>query len=98
MLLYLAFTYIDCGAENARIYRECSERISYIEKQKAAGKDDITVPQVHKEFANPYTAIYSVDLKKDPGYWTNAQMEAYFGVKSIRAVPYDEWAKDYKNK
>jgi hypothetical protein len=98
LLLYFMFVYIDCGAENMRIYRECSERVSYIEEQKAAGNDDITVPQIHKEFANRYTAVYGSELKADPGYWTNGQMEAYYGVKSIRAVPYDEWEKDYKNR
>ena len=28
LLLYFMFVYIDCGAENMRIYRECSERVS----------------------------------------------------------------------
>ena len=96
MLLYFFFVYVDCGAMNARIYRDCSERVEYIREQKAAGADEIVVPQVHKEFDNRYTEIFDSELKEDPGYWTNAQMESYFGVKSISAIPYDEWEKQYR--
>lgn len=91
LLLYFLFTYIDCGAMNARIYRDCKTRTDYILKQKAAGSEDITVPLVHTEFNNRYTEVFDSELKEDPGYWINVQYEAYFGVKSIRAIDYDEW-------
>lgn len=98
MLLYFAFTYIDCGAQNVRIYRDCSERVDYIEEQKAAGKDDITVPLIHKDFANRYTSVFETELSDDPLYWTNGQYESYFGVTSIRAIPYDDWEEKYNDK
>ena len=97
MLLYFVFTYIDCGAQNARIYRECKTREEYIIKQKQAGVDDITVPQLHKEFANRYTCVYESELSEDPFYWTNGQYEEYYGVTTIRAIPYDEWQQKYQN-
>lgn len=90
--LYMAFTYIACGADNARIFRDVQERISYIEQQKAAGEDDITVAQVHTDFYNRYSAIQEMELQEDPGFWTNVGYEQYYGVKKIRAIPYVDWA------
>ena len=90
--LYFVFMYFRCGASNVRIYRDWKERADYIEKQIAEGNDDITVAQVHKDFYNDYSALPEMELTEDPGYWTNVGYEEYYGVSSIRAIPYDDWA------
>ena len=90
--LYFVFMYFRCGASNIRIYRDWKERADYIEKQIAEGNDDITVAQVHKDFYNDYSALPEMELTEDPGYWTNVGYEEYYGVSSIRAIPYDDWA------
>lgn len=90
------FVYIEDGTNLFRIYRDCSERTHYIEEQKAAGADQITVAQVHSAFYNSYSAIDTMDLQEDPAYWINVGMEQYYKVDVIRAVPYDVWAAEYK--
>lgn len=90
--LYFVFMYFRCGASNVRIYRDWKERADYIEKQIAEGNDDITVAQVHKDFYNDYSALPEMELTEDPAYWTNVGYEEYYGVSSIRAIPYDDWA------
>jgi hypothetical protein len=95
LLLYFFFLYVDCGANLARVNRDEEERETYIAEQKDAGNDDIVVAQLHPDFNNRYTIIYSADLTDDPAYWVNGMYENYFGVTSIRAIPYDEWETRY---
>ncbi|MDD6362356.1 MAG: hypothetical protein PUG18_03720, partial [Lachnospiraceae bacterium] len=52
----------------------------------------ITVAQVHKDFYNEYSALPEMELTEDPAYWTNVGYEEYYGVSSIRAIPYDDRA------
>ncbi len=91
LALSFFFTYIDCGAQLARINRDCEERIDYILQKKAEGADEIFVAQIHPEFENRYTIAYESDLTDDEYYWTNVAYQTYFGVESIYAIPYDEW-------
>ncbi len=90
--MYLLFVWFDCGANVARIYRDMNERTAYILEQKEAGETDITVGKVHTDFYNDFSCADEVELSDDPGYWTNVGYESYFGVESIRAIPYDDWA------
>lgn len=92
--LYFVFTYIDCGANLMRIYRESEERFAYIEEQKAAGNMDITVPLLRPAFENKYSDAYNSELSsEDSGYWVNVAYATYFEVNSISAVPRDEWTE-----
>ncbi len=91
LTLSFLFTYIDCGAQLARINRDSKERVAYIEQKKAEGADEIIVAQLHPAFENRYTVAYESDLVEDDGYWTNVAYETYFEVESISAIPYDEW-------
>ena len=92
LTLSFLFTYIDCGAQLARINRDSKERVEYIEQKKAEGADEIIVAQLHPAFENRYTVAYESDLVEDDGYWTNVAYETYFEVESISAIPYDDWA------
>ncbi len=91
LTLSFLFTYIDCGAQLARINRDSKERVAYIEQKKAEGADEIIVAQLHPAFENRYTVAYESDLVEDDGYWTNVAYETYFEVESISAIPYDSW-------
>jgi hypothetical protein len=95
LFLYFFFVYVNCGANLARVYRDEKERESYIVEQRDQGSQDITVAQLHPDFDNRYTIIYGADLTADPGYWVNTMYETYFGVGSIKAIPYEEWEKQY---
>ena len=33
-----------------------------------------------------------MELSEDPEHWTNAEIEEYFDVESVRAIDYDDWA------
>lgn len=93
--LYFVFTYIDCGANLMRIYRESQERFAYIEEQKAAGNMDITVPLLRPAFENKYSDAYNSELSaEDSGYWVNVGYATYFEVNSISAVPREKWEED----
>lgn len=92
LTLYLGFTILDCGAKVARIYRDVNERVSYIEAARDNGETEVTIAQVHVDFYNDYSAIEENELSSDPDYWTNVSYEEYYGVESIIALPYDEWA------
>lgn len=92
--LSFVFTYMDCGANLMRVYRETEERFAYIEEQKAAGNTNITVPLLRPAFDNKYTDAYNGELSSDDsGYWVNVAYAGYFGVESIQAVPRDEWTE-----
>lgn len=94
LTLYFGFTYLDCGANLMRIYRESEERFDYIEEQKAAGNMDITVPLLRPEFENKYSDAYNSELSaEDGGYWVNVAYATYYEVNSIIAVPREEWTE-----
>lgn len=95
LLLFFFFRYVDCGANLARVYRDEEERESYIEEQRSQGVTDVTVAQLHPDFDNHYTIIYEADLTDDPAYWVNVMYAEYFGVDSVKAIPYEEWKKQY---
>lgn len=93
LLLQFFFVYVEEGTNLARIYRDETNRIAYIEEQRSLGKEEIVVPLVHSDFYNPYSAIEKMEMTDDPGYWINIFYEEYYGVPSIRAIPYDDWVE-----
>lgn len=94
LVLQFFFVYVEDGTNLARIWRDETRRISYIQEQAALGAEEITVPLVHTDFYNSYSAIEKMEMTEDPGYWINIFYESYYGVPSIRAVDYDTWAAE----
>ena len=92
LLLQFFFMYVEEGTNLARIWRDETNRIAYIEEEKEKGAEEVTVPLVHTDFYNKYSAIEKMEMTDDPGYWINIFYEKYYGVPSIRAIPYDDWA------
>lgn len=93
LLLRFFFTYVENGTNLARIWRDETNRIAYIEEQKAEGKEEITVPQIHTDFYNSYSAIGKMEMTEDPEFWINVFYEEYYGIPKIHAIPYDDWAE-----
>ena len=92
MLLEFVFVFLENGTNLQRIYRDEQNRIQYILSEKAAGSDDITVPQIHPEFYNRFTALSpDTDMEENPTYWINIFYELYYDVTCISAIPYDDW-------
>lgn len=96
LLLQFFFVYVEEGTNLARIWRDETNRIAYIKEQKEKGAEEITIPMVHTDFYNKYSAIEKMEMTDDPGYWINIFYEEYYGVPSIRAIPYDDWAAQEK--
>ena len=65
--------------------RQWSERIAYIELQKAQGNLNVVVPPI--EALTTYNGGYGIaDLNVKADEWPNADMARYFGLESIRAA------------
>ena len=92
LCLRFVFTYLDCGANMVRLYRDAKEREDYIAEQAALGENDIVVGKVRPDFYNTYSAMKEMELDESPAFWTNVSMEEYFGVEKISAVEYEDWA------
>ena len=94
MLLVMFFTYMDSGANLARIYREYNERDVYLTQKAAEGVTDVTVPMLRPDFETKYSDGYNSDIQEDPGYWVNVAYASYYGFNSVSGVPREEWT-DY---
>lgn len=96
--LHLFFVWMDDGANLARVYRDCTERMNFIVQQKESGENTAVVAQLHPDFDNSFTVAYECELSEDPEYWTNVAMEEYFEMEAISAIPYDDWAEQYRDR
>ena len=94
MLVYMTFTYIECGANLARIYREEQKRYNYLEQKSAEGVTDIEVPMLYPQFNNKYTAAYDCDVTDnvdDDMYWINELIANHYGFNTVLGVDPDTW-------
>ena len=93
MLLTMFFTYMDSGANLARIYREYNERDVYLTEKAAEGVTDVTVPMLRPDFETKYSDGYNSDIQEDPGYWVNVAYASYYGFHSVSGVPREGWTE-----
>lgn len=93
MLLIMGFTYMDCGADMARIYREYRERDTYLARMAEEGVRDVTVPMLRPDFENKYSDGYNSDIREDSGYWVNVAYAAYYGFDSVSGVEREDWTE-----
>lgn len=93
MLLVMFFTYMDSGANLARIYREYNERDVYLTQKAAEGVTDVTVPMLRPDFETKYSDGYNSDIQEDPGYWVNVAYASYYGFNNVSGVPREGWTE-----
>lgn len=93
MLLVMFFTYMDSGANLARIYREYNERDVYLTQKAEEGVTDVTVPMLRPDFGTKYSDGYNSDIQEDPGYWVNVAYASYYGFNSVSGVPREGWTE-----
>lgn len=93
MLLVMVFTYMDSGANLARIYREYRERDVYLTQKAEEGVTDVTVPMLRPDFETKYSDGYNSDIREDPGYWVNVAYASYYGFHSVSGVPREGWTE-----
>lgn len=85
------FTYMDSGADMARIYREYQEREIYLEEKAAEGEKDVTIPLLRPDFETIYSDAYNSDIQEDPEYWINIAYASYYGFDSVSGIPREDW-------
>nr|WP_292163111.1 DUF6056 family protein [Butyrivibrio sp.] len=93
MFVHMFFEYVDSGTDLGRIYREETERDTYLTQKAAEGATVVEVPMLRPDFKNKYSFAYVLDITEDPGYWTNTEMETYYGIESISGVERDNWTE-----
>lgn len=93
LFLIMFFTYMDCGANLARIYREYRERDLYLIRMAEEGVREVTVPMLRPAFENKYSDGYNSDIGEDPEYWVNVAYAQYYGFDSVEGVPREEWTQ-----
>ena len=91
MCMIMFFTYMDSGADMARIYREYQEREIYLEEKAAQGEKDVTIPLLRPDFETVYSDAYNSDIQEDPGYWINIAYASYYGFDSVSGIPREDW-------
>lgn len=93
MCLIMFFTYMESGANLARIYREYHERDVYLTEQAENGVKDITVPMLRPDFETKYSDGYNSDITASPEYWLNIAYATYYGFDSVSGVPREDWTE-----
>lgn len=89
--IVLAFTYIEQGANLARIKREMDERDAYVWQQVEAGKIDVYAPMLRPNWKNRFSFAYDSDLSEDYKNWINVFYAEHYGIDAIWGVDREEW-------
>ena len=93
LLLYMGLSYLENGANLARIYREEVQRYAYLEEKAQAGEKEVTLPILRPQFHTRYSMAYASDIEADKEYWVNIAYAYYYGVNWVSAVPREEWTE-----
>ena len=89
--IVLAFTYIEQGANLARIKREMDERDAYVWQQVEAGEIDVYAPMLRPNWENRFSFAYDSDLSEDYKNWINVFYAEHYGIDAIWGVDREEW-------
>ncbi len=91
--IFFIFTYIEEGANLARIKREFDERDAYLTELAGEGIDDVVVPMLRPSWENRYTTAYTMDIREDPDYWLNAFYAEHYGFNTVTGVERENWTE-----
>ena len=92
--IILIFTYIDCGADLARIKREFDERDAYLAQVAAEGEEMVVeAPMLRPEWDNRFSMAYVSDISEDKENWINAAYSEHYGLYYIIGVDRESWDK-----
>ncbi len=89
--IILVFTYIEQGANLARIKREFAERDAYIWQQVEEGEIDVYAPKLRPQWENRFTFAYESDLDDYYYNWINMFYAEHYGIDAIWGVDREEW-------
>ncbi|WP_022765793.1 DUF3329 domain-containing protein [Butyrivibrio sp. XPD2006] len=89
----LIFTYIEDGANVARVKREFDERDAYLAQMAEEGVKDVVVPMLRPDWECRYTTAYTMDITEDPGHWINVAYAGHYGLDSVSGVERENWTE-----
>ncbi len=91
--VFMIFTYVEEGANLARIKREFDERDAYLTELAKEDIADVSAPMLRPNWDNRFTAAYSMDLTEDPLNWLNLFYAEHYGLSTITGVDREDWTE-----
>ncbi len=91
--VFLILTYIEQGANLARIKREFDEREAYYIKMVEEDKLWINAPKLRPDWQSVYSMAYDSDISEDKDNWLNLSYCAHYGLDFIEAVEREDWTE-----
>ena len=91
--VFLLLTYLQEGANLARIKREFDERDAYFVQQVEAGNLWINAPKLRPQWETRYSMAYESDISEDKDNWLNISYCAHYGLDFIEAVEREDWTE-----
>ncbi|MDC7292988.1 DUF6056 family protein [Butyrivibrio sp. DSM 10294] len=92
-LIFLVLTYIEDGANLARIKREFDERDAYLQQMADAGEVDVYAPKLRPEWDNRFSMAYVSDIEADYHYWINTFYASHFHLDTVSGVEREDWTE-----
>jgi len=91
--IFLLFTYVEEGANLARIKREFDEREAYYYKMVEEGNLWIKAPKLRPDWKTRYSMAYESDITEDKDNWLNLSYCYHYGLDFIEAVEREDWTE-----
>jgi hypothetical protein len=87
----LIFTYVEEGANLARIKREFEERDAYLIEMKKGDEMQIEAPMLRPQWKTKYSVAYESDLTEDKDNWLNLSYAEHYGYWFVVGVDRETW-------
>ena len=87
----LIFTYIEEGANLARIKREFDERDAYLTEMAKGEEKVIEAPMLRPEWQTRFSMAYDSDITEDKFFWLNISYAEHYGLWYIIGVDRETW-------
>ena len=85
------FSYIENGANLARIKREFDERDAYLKEISQGEEMVVEAPMLRPEWDNRYSMAYVSDICEDKFNWLNLSYAEHYGLWYIIGVDRENW-------
>ncbi len=90
-LIILLFTYVEEGANLARIKREFDERDAYLTEIAKGEEKVVEAPMLRPEWETRFSMGYESDLTEDKFNWLNLSYSEHYGLWYIIGVDREGW-------
>ena len=86
-------SYMEDGANLARIKREFDERDSYLKQEALVREEaaDVQAPMLRPLWQTRFSAAYEADIQEDWQYWINFSMAQHYGLGTVHGVDRETW-------